>query len=146
MGGPMDGMHTGMHPDMHAGMHRPDPAKMQERMARHQAELKAKLKIAPEQEAAWTSFTAALAPPAHLAQRPDRAEMEKLSTPERIDRMRALRATHQAEMDKRADATKAFYAALTPEQKKVFDAEHLRHERQAGWRAGMRGANPGPAK
>ncbi len=26
-----------------------------------------------------------------------------------------------AEMDKRADATKAFYAALSPEQKNVFD-------------------------
>jgi len=27
-------------------------------------------------------------------------------------------------MDKRANATKTFYAALTPEQQKVFDAAH----------------------
>ena len=27
-------------------------------------------------------------------------------------------------MDKRAQATKTFYAALTPEQQKTFDAEH----------------------
>lgn len=57
---------------------------------------------------------------------PDRAEMDKLTTPERIDKMRALRTQRDAEMDKRADATKAFYATLTPEQKKVFDANTAR--------------------
>jgi len=36
--------------------------------------------------------------------------------------MRALRATRLAEMDQRGDATKTFYAALTPPQQKAFDA------------------------
>jgi Spy/CpxP family protein refolding chaperone len=59
-------------------------------------------------------------------QRPDRAEFARLTTPERIDRMRAMRSERIAEMDKRGDATKTFYASLTPEQKKVFDQETLR--------------------
>lgn len=116
-------------------MERHDPAKMQAWMAKRQAELKAKLKITPEQEGAWTSYTAAMQPPARGA-RPtpeQRAEFDKLSTPQRIDKMREMRAQRMTEMnaamDKRGEATKAFYAALSPEQQKVFDAEHQRHER-----------------
>jgi periplasmic protein CpxP/Spy len=97
-------------------------ARMQERMARRQAELKLKLQLTPAQEGAWQAFTAAMKPPANLA-RPERGELAKLTTPERIDRMRSMRAARAAEMDKRADAAKAFYAALSPDQKKVFDAE-----------------------
>jgi Spy/CpxP family protein refolding chaperone len=52
-------------------------------------------------------------------------EMAKLSTPERIDRMNTLKAQHDAEMAKRQQATKAFYAGLTPEQQKVFDANAM---------------------
>jgi hypothetical protein len=98
---------------------------MQERMARRQAVLKQKLQITPAQEGAWTAFTTAMKPPANM-QRPQRGEFEKLTTPERIDKMRAMRSARMAEMDKRADATKTFYAALSPEQKKVFDAETAR--------------------
>lgn len=107
-----------------AGMAHRDPAKMQEHMQKRQAALKAQLKITAAQEAAWTTFTASMQPPAH-GPRPDKAAFEKLTTPERIDRMRAMRAERDAEMDKRADATKAFYAALTPEQQKVFDAHAM---------------------
>ncbi len=116
----------------HHMMGQRDPAKMQARMAKHQAELKAKLKITASQEGAWTSFTAAMQPPAHMmGERPtaeQRAEFDKLTTPERIDKMHALRTQRMAditaEMDKRGAATKALYAALSPEQQKTFDAEH----------------------
>lgn len=122
-------------PGPHAGHHgknRHDPAKMQARIAQHQAELKAKLKLTPAQEGAWTAFTASMQPPVHGA-RPDRAamkaEFDKLTTPERIDRMRALRAQRMAEMnaamDKRGDATKTFYAALNADQQKVFDSQRM---------------------
>ncbi len=111
-----------------------DPAKMQAMMAKHQADLKAKLKLTPAQESAWTAYTAAMQPPAGMGMRPSdaqRAEMDKLTTPERIDKMRAMRAERMtqmnAEMDKRGSATKTFYAALTSEQQKVFDAEHQKH-------------------
>ena len=114
-------------------MGRYDPTKRQARMARYQAELKAKLNITPAQEGAWTTFTASMQPPARMVggERPmaaQRAELDRLTTPERIDRMNALRTQRMnemnTEMDKRSDATKAFYAALSPEQQKTFDAEH----------------------
>lgn len=123
----MDGHHKNMM-ERHHG--RFDPAKMQERRAARQAALKQKLQLSPGQETAWLAYTGAMQPPANL-QRPDRAEFAKLTTPERIDRMRALRSARMAEMDKRADATKTFYASLTPEQKKVFDAETFRGRRGA---------------
>ena len=121
------GPHAGHH-----GKNRHDPAKMQARIAQHQAELKAKLKLTPAQEGAWTAFTASMQPPVHGA-RPDRAamkaEFDKLTTPERIDKMRALRAQRMAEMnaamDKRGDATKTFYAALNADQQKVFDSQRM---------------------
>jgi protein CpxP len=111
-----------------------DPARMQERMAHRQAKLKQKLQITPAQESAWTAYTSAMQPAGKGFQRPQRGEMEKLTTPERIDRMRALQAARMAEMDKRAEATKAFYAALTPEQKKTFDALGARGHHRGGHR------------
>jgi periplasmic protein CpxP/Spy len=129
------GASAGHHPmARHHG--RFDPVKMQERMAKRQAALKQKLQLTPAQEGAWTAYTAAMQRPANL-ERPDRAELEKLTTPERIDRMRALRAARLAEMDRRAEATKTFYAGLTPEQKKVFDAETFRGHR-GGRHGGLR--------
>ncbi len=110
-----------------------DPARMQEHMARRQAALKQKLQLTAAQEPAWNAYTSAMKPTANF-QRPDRAEFAKLTTPERIDRMRAMHTARAAEMDKRADATKAFYAALTPEQKKVFDAETARGHRGGAMR------------
>jgi len=114
-----------------AGGHGRDPAKMEQfrakmeqRVAQRLGELKQKLAITPAQEGAWNAWTAAIKPAAH--QRHDRAEFQSLTTPERIDRMRALRAQRNAEMDKRMDATKTFYATLGGEQKKVFDAESAR--------------------
>lgn len=136
----------------HHGEHkmgRHDPAKMQAWMAKRQAELKAKLKITPAQEGAWTSFTAAMQPPARMmgGEAPmagQRAELDKLTTPERIDKMKALRTQRMtemnAEMDKRGDAAKAFYAVLTPEQQKTFDAEHSKmggEHRGRGHHGGM---------
>jgi periplasmic protein CpxP/Spy len=123
------GPHAGHH-----GKHRHDPARMQARIAKHQAELKAKLAITPAQEGAWSAYTTALQPQArNAAQRPDRAamraEFEKLTTPQRIDKMNALRAQRMTEMNaamtKRGDATKTFYAALNADQQKVFDSQRM---------------------
>lgn len=132
------GPHMGM-------MGRMDPEKRDAMMAKHIAALKTKLKITAAQESAWTTFTAAMKPSVQMKhERPDRAELDKLPTPERIDKMRALRKQHmddmQAAMDKRDDATKTFYAALTPEQQKVFDAEHAR---MGEWRNGDHGPRHG---
>lgn len=113
---------------MQGERHHRDPAqfraRMQERHAKRLEALKQKLQITPAQEGAWGTWTAALKPTPH--QRPDRAEFAKLTTPERIDRMKALRAERNARADQREEATKAFYAALSPEQKRTFDQESLR--------------------
>lgn len=133
---PATSVSAAQHANAHHGEHRmdrSDPANMQARMAKHQAEFKAKLKITPAQEGAWTTFTTAMQPPARMmgGERPmaaQRAELDTLTTPERIDRMKALRTQRMAEMntemDKRGEAAKAFYAALSVEQQKTFDAEH----------------------
>lgn len=119
--------------DGYAGKHmgRHDPAKMQAHGVRRQAELKAKLKITPAQEAAWASFTASMQGSAH-GTRPtpeQRAEFDKLNTPERIDKMRVLRTQRMAErsafMDKRGEAVKTFYTVLDAEQKKVFNSQRM---------------------
>lgn len=114
-----------------------NPERMEKMMAKRADDLKAKLKITPAQEGAWTAFTTTMKPSGGMmGKRPDMAEMAKLTTPERIDKMRALRTQRTAEMntamDKREEATKTFYAALTTEQKKVFDAEHARMGEHGG--------------
>jgi Spy/CpxP family protein refolding chaperone len=124
-GGNCDGMADGMGQGPRAEQMQGKMAeRMKEHMAKREADLKAKLKLAPEQEAAWAQFTTAMKPSAQGPKRPDPAEMAKLTTPQRIDKMQALKAERDAEMNKRMDAVKAFYATLTPEQQKVFDAEH----------------------
>lgn len=111
--------------------HHFDRAKMAERASQRLADLKQKLQVTPAQEAAWTSFANAMQPP---AQRPrvDREAMARMTTPDRIDHMRSLREQRQAEMDRRADATKAFYAQLSAEQKKTFDDETARMFQRGG--------------
>ncbi len=104
-----------------------------EHQAKRLAALKGQLKLTAAQEPAWTAFTTALQP----GERPARLDpkgMDALTTPERIDRMRALRAQHAAEADRRGEATKTFYAALTPEQQKTFDAQAHHGHRMAGMR------------
>lgn len=130
---------TAPSPRSESRMGKHDPAKMQAMMAKRQDELKATLKITPAQEGAWTTYTAAMQPPAGMHARPtpeQRAEMDKLTTPQRIDKMRDMRAQRMTEMNstmtKRGDATKALYAALTPEQQKVFDADQKKHRGQGG--------------
>ena len=137
-------------PDGHGKPHmaRMDPAKMQERMHQRQAELKARLQLSPGQEAAWNSFVEAHKPPTR-PQRMTREEREQrraefaaMTTPQRLDQMQALKARRDAEMQGRADATRSFYAALTPAQQKVFDQSTLRGRHDGGPHHGGPGRHP----
>ena len=97
-------------------------------MAKRMQALKASLKLNANQETAWNSYIAAVKPQRPAPEeRPERPDFAKLTTPERIDAMQAMHTKHQAAMDQRNQATKAFYASLTPEQQKVFDERGLRH-------------------
>jgi len=131
-------------------------AKAEGRMHEHM-EMRAKhlhdlLQLRPDQDAALQSLLAALAPshmdhmgdhhmgPDHRgpgAGGPGAAghdDFAKLTTPERLDKMAAMMAEHtakrQAEFQKRAAAIKAFYAVLSPEQQRAFDA--MPHEMFGG--------------
>lgn len=101
----------------------------------HLAALKEKLQLSVEQEAAWNAFAGA-AQSGSRQQGVDRkamhGEFEKLSTPERLDRMQAMAEKRYARMAERAETIRAFYAQLTPEQQKVFDAEAMPREHQGG--------------
>jgi protein CpxP len=137
--------HAGHHGRHHMGGH--DPATMQAYVAQRQAELKVRLNITPDQEGAWMAYTAATQPAARKGWRmtpEQRADVAKLNTPQRIDSLRAARiqrmAESSADMDKRDDAAKALYAALTPEQQKVMDARYAERQSRRGQHHPHRGS------
>ena len=107
-----------------------------EQHAKHLGELKTKLNLSAGQESAWLSFEQSMQAPDHKL-RPDRAAFEKMTTPERIDQMQAMKTQRDAVMQKHAEATKTFYAQLNAEQKKVFDAQSM------ATMGGMRGMGSG---
>lgn len=94
--------------------------RMEERQAKRAQALHDALNIRPNQEAAFQTFTAAMRP--ERAGGPRQREAMPATTPERLDRMAAKMAERQQNFQRRADATKRFYAQLTPDQKKTFDA------------------------
>lgn len=96
-------------------------ARKAEQHAKRMADLKERLQITAAQEGAWTHFVSAMQPPTQPAARPDHAEIERLTTPERIDRMQALQAERQARQNTRNQAIKDFYAQLSPQQRQTFD-------------------------
>lgn len=99
---------------------------MQERMQHRMESLKRILQITASQEGAWNTWAAAMRPAHPMMEREQRGEFERLTTPDRIDRMRQLRAQRAAEMDRRGEATKVFYAQLSPPQQKAFDEISLK--------------------
>ena len=103
-------------------------ARWEDRRAAHRAELKEKLALTADQEAAWNTFTESAQPgPRHFGidRKAMREEFEKLRTPERLDRMQAMSEMRRVRMAERAGAIKTFYAQLSPEQQRVFDAEAM---------------------
>jgi len=108
-----------------------DPARMQQRMAERQAELKARLGINAAQEAAWADYVASMQPPANHKRmsgderRKMHEEMQSLTTPQRLDRMAAMKAERDAQMHRREQATRNFYDSLSADQQKIFDASTM---------------------
>lgn len=103
-------------------------AKWEARHAARLTDLKEKLKLVPAQEAAWQAFTQS-AKPGLMAPGGDRQAMRasfaKMTAPQRMDAMLEKADTRRAHLAARAEAVKAFYAQLTPEQQAVFDAESM---------------------
>lgn len=100
---------------------RPDPAQMRAQASERMTTV---LQLTPAQAPALNAYLDAMAPPAGareaMGQR--RAEMRAMTTPQRLDAMAAQMAERQQAFARRAEATKRFYAQLTPAQQKAFDA------------------------
>lgn len=112
-------------------------AQMQQRMSEHQAALKAELKLKPEQEPAWNAFV--VRTQLRPAPQGAREDWSRLTTPQRLDKMQALKTQRDAAFAQRNDAIRSFYAALDAEQQKVFDAKHLSGFQRTGMRGGHGG-------
>lgn len=88
-----------------------------------------KLKLNAEQEKAWADYTAVADKNLEAWKPVRRADLEKMTSPERmqtmIDRMKA----HEQALTDQLAALKTFYATLTPEQQKTFDSESMYHPR-----------------
>lgn len=98
--------------------------RMQKRMAERQAQLKSELKLTPAQEPAWNAFLARTQPQARTAPQAPREDWSKLTTPQRLDKMQAMKTERDARLVQRTEAIKSFYAALDTDQKKVFDDKY----------------------
>lgn len=107
------------------GRERPSP---EQRSARMTERLRTSLQLTSQQEAALTTYVRAMTPKDGArggdrdGRRAERQAMADLSTPARLDAMAARMAERQQAFAVRAEATKRFYAQLTPSQQKAFDA------------------------
>jgi hypothetical protein len=81
------------------------------------------LQLQPDQREAWRTYTDAIAADRAAHQNPsDMAQqLNLMQTPERLDAMVDQMKADEAAFQRRAAATKAFYAVLTPDQKQTFD-------------------------
>ena len=94
-----------------------DKEKCAEHMQKRQAHLHDQLKLSADQEPAWKAFSEKIKPVP--GERPNHEELAALKAPER---MAAMMKQREARMTEHVAAVKEFYAVLTPEQQKVFDA------------------------
>ncbi|MBE7218443.1 MAG: Spy/CpxP family protein refolding chaperone [Caulobacteraceae bacterium] len=115
-GGPPSAMHGRDHGDMSGRMEA-------ERMKRMDA-LHTLLRLRPNQEAAWSRWVqdTAMSHEEWQAERAEAPRMSAMTTPQRLDAVMKMMDEHTAAFRRRADATKAFYAQLSPDQQKSFDA------------------------
>ncbi len=107
----------------HRGGVRFDSERFEQRMEKRQQALHDQLKLSASQEKAWHNYSEAMK--SLLPKREDfkRDDWRSLSAPERSERMLSRAQERVERMRKGNEAMKAFYAALSPEQKKVFDQE-----------------------
>jgi hypothetical protein len=85
--------------------------------------LPAILHLQLDQHPAWRAYKDALAQTraegSHQAA--ETARLNGLTTPERLDALRQQLKSRAADFERQADATEAFYAVLSPEQRRIFD-------------------------
>ena len=124
--------------------------------AAHAQHLRDVLQLRADQDGALKAYLAATGPKDWGKDRPERKPSDgprkMLTTPERLDR----ESEHLIHAKARIDATRSFYAALSPSQQKAFDAigpmggdhgprmRHAEFHRFKGGPDGMPGRSPKP--
>lgn len=103
----------------------------------HLSELKTKLGINKDQEAAWKSFSDQVNSQAkNMASMHDRMKGNMqhmpMTAPDRMAMMADMMKDRAQTMAGMAEAVKTFYAVLTPEQKSTFDKMHMSHMKSMG--------------
>ncbi|MBA2933420.1 Spy/CpxP family protein refolding chaperone [Sphingomonas sp. CGMCC 1.13654] len=138
-------------------------ADMEQRHAQREArridDMAVLLGLRPDQKPALTSYLQSLRPPhdeaggMHRAD-PGRPSPADMTTPARLDAMAARADARDTMLKQKIAATRQFYASLSPEQQRRFDAlddlrrdrMHGGHGRMGGWhRPDGPGAPPPPA-
>lgn len=102
-------------------------AKRAEYRAARQAKLAESLKLTPAQQPVWQAFVASMNPQQgeRAGQRLSREQRAALTAPQRLERRIAMQKQRTARMEARLSALNSLYAALTPEQRKVFDEQKM---------------------
>ena len=107
------------------GAHGPRPAEMKARheamRKQHAEDLKTILRLRPDQEAALAAFSASHEPKRFERRRSARGAT---TTPQRLEEMARAEAEMAAHHKAARDALATFYAALSPDQQRAFDALH----------------------
>ncbi|VXC09076.1 Spy/CpxP family protein refolding chaperone [Massilia sp. 9I] len=104
-------------------------AKRLEQRAARQAKLAETLKLTPAQQPVWQAFVASMTPPQkgeRAGQRLSKEQRAALTAPQRLERHIAMQKERTARMEARLSALNSLYAALTPEQRKLFDEQQQR--------------------
>lgn len=99
--------------------------RFEQALAERQSRLKDSLQLRPDQESAWKDFIGQTQPKprASAEQRMSREQWAQLNTPQRLDRLEALKAERDAQLKQRNDGIRRFYSQLSPSQQKAFDAQ-----------------------
>lgn len=120
-------------------------AKMQAHERQEAADVALLLRLKPDQQAAYQAWTASLRPPEGERRgdwKHDDGEGTPQTLPQELDRMQARMAERDQRMRAHLEATRRFYAALSPEQQTLFDA--LMRLRHGGGRHGGLHGRRGP--
>lgn len=113
----------------HEGPNRGHHERWKEYHHQRQLALHDKLKLNAEQEKAWSDYLAVADKNINSWKPLSRADLEKMTAPERMQAMLDRMNTHEKELTEQLAALKTFYAKLTPEQQKIFDRESIYHPR-----------------
>jgi len=103
-------------------------AKRGEMRAARQAKLAEELKLTRAQLPVWQAFVASMTPQhkgERAGQRMTKEQRTALTAPQRLERQIAAQKQRTVRMEARLSALNSLYAALTPEQRKVFDEQKM---------------------